>query len=74
MEHKITEEEIEKKTMSFVIASAADWQTGEAKDLKLIFSEGKIEWVVRYFRKNKLEGASKPLRYLETAIKVYNSF
>ncbi len=74
MEQRITIEEIERKTVSFVMASAANFKTREAKDLKLIFSNGKIEWVARYFKEGKLKGASNPLRHLEDAIKLYNSF
>ena len=73
MDQKITIEEIDKKTMSFVIASASDSESFESKDLRLFFAHGRIEFVVRYFKRRKLKRASIPLRHLEDAIKFYNS-
>jgi len=72
MDHKITLEDLEQKTLTFCIAQASE--KGESKDLRIIMSGGKIEWVARHFKNGKLVKASTPIQYLTTAIKAYNSF
>ena len=72
MEHKISLEGIGNQVLTMPIASASE--KNERKNLRLILSDGFIEYVVRYYKDGELVGASKPLKVLNTAVRVYNDY
>jgi len=72
MKHRITLEEIEEGVFTFPLAGSAE-NTNELKDLRLVMANGKINYVVRYFKNGDLKQASKPTPFLSAAVDIYNT-